>query len=131
MLPLTEKRITAEVCVHHLHFTSDDYARVGNGIKCNPAIKAPPNRDALWTALLDDRLDLIATDHAPHTLTEKGLTRGADGRLVTLTETGTTGRSVYESAHAGLPLVQHFRCCSCCIMSGRERSPLQKKSSKR
>jgi dihydroorotase len=86
-LPLEEKRITAEVCVHHLHFTSDDYASLGNRIKCNPAIKAPHNREALWTALLDDRLDLIATDHAPHTWEEK------------------TGP--YEKAHAGLPLVQH------------------------
>jgi len=86
-LPLEEKRITAEVCVHHLHFTSDDYATLGNRIKCNPAIKAPHNREALWKALLDDRLDLIATDHAPHTLEEK------------------TGP--YEKAHAGLPLVQH------------------------
>ncbi|MFZ9388393.1 MAG: dihydroorotase [Chitinophagaceae bacterium] len=87
MLPRTEKRITAEVCVHHLHFTSDDYARLGNRIKCNPAIKAPHNREALWEALLDDRLDLIATDHAPHTLAEKDVP--------------------YEEAHAGLPLVQH------------------------
>lgn len=87
MLPLTEKRITAEVCVHHLHFTSNDYAQLGNRIKCNPAIKAPNNRDALWTALLDDRLDVIATDHAPHTLAEKN--------------------EPYEKAHAGLPLVQH------------------------
>lgn len=87
MLPLQEKRITAEVCVHHLHFTSDDYARLGNRIKCNPAIKAPHNREALWKALLDDRLDLIATDHAPHTLAEK--------------------EGPYERAHAGLPLVQH------------------------
>jgi dihydroorotase len=87
LLPQPEKRITAEVCVHHLHFTADDYARLGNKIKCNPAIKAPDNREALWTALLDDRLDLIATDHAPHTLEEKS---------------GT-----YEMAHAGLPLVQH------------------------
>src|SRR5580692_8734250 len=71
LLPQWEKRITAEVCVHHLHFTADDYARLGNKIKCNPAIKAPRNREALWTALLDDRLDLIATDHAPHTLEEK------------------------------------------------------------
>src|SRR5580658_783908 len=84
MLPLAEKRITAEVCVHHLHFTADDYARLGNKIKCNPAIKAPNNREALWTALLDDRLDLIATDHAPHTLAEKGLYRDADGRLFPL-----------------------------------------------
>ena len=87
LLPLEEKRITAEVCVHHLHFTSDDYAALGNRIKCNPAIKAPHNREALWKALLDDRLDLIATDHAPHTWAEKN--------------------EPYEKAHAGLPLVQH------------------------
>ena len=87
MLPLEEKRITAEVCVHHLHFTSEDYATLGNRIKCNPAIKAPNNREALWKALLEDRLDLIATDHAPHTSEEKS--------------------GPYEQAHAGLPLVQH------------------------
>lgn len=87
MLPLKDKRITAEVCVHHLHFTSDDYAALGNRIKCNPAIKALHNKEALWKALLDDRLDVIATDHAPHTWEEK------DGP--------------YEKAHAGLPLVQH------------------------
>lgn len=87
MLPLKEKRITTEVCVHHLHFTSDDYARLGNKIKCNPAIKAPHNKSALWEALLDDRLDVIATDHAPHTIEEKN--------------------EPYEKAHAGLPLVQH------------------------
>jgi len=87
LVPLENKQITAEVCVHHLHFTSDDYATLGNRIKCNPAIKAPHNREALWKALLDDRLDLIATDHAPHTLEEKS--------------------GSYEQAHAGLPLVQH------------------------
>jgi dihydroorotase len=87
MTPLKEKRITAEVCVHHLHFTSDDYSRLGNLIKCNPAIKAPHNREALWKALLDDRLDVIATDHAPHTWEEKN--------------------EPYEKAHAGVPLVQH------------------------
>jgi dihydroorotase len=87
MLPLKEKRITSEICVHHLHFTSDDYAQLGNQIKCNPAIKAPFNREALWKALLDDRLDVIATDHAPHTMEEKN--------------------EPYEKAHAGLPLVQH------------------------
>jgi dihydroorotase len=87
MVPLKEKRITAEVCVHHLHFTSDDYPKLGNLIKCNPAIKSPRHRDALWKALLDDRLDLIATDHAPHTWAEKN--------------------EPYEKAHAGLPLVQH------------------------
>lgn len=87
MFPLKDKRITSEVCVHHLHFTSDDYAQLGNKIKCNPAIKAPHNREALWEALLDDRLDIIATDHAPHTWAEKN--------------------EPYEKAHAGLPLVQH------------------------
>jgi dihydroorotase len=70
-LPLAEKRITSEVCVHHLHFTADDYATLGNKIKCNPAIKSPENKAALWEALLDDRLDIIATDHAPHTVEEK------------------------------------------------------------
>jgi dihydroorotase len=73
--------------VHHLHFTSDDYARLGNLIKCNPAIKAPNNKAALWEGLLDDRLDVIATDHAPHTWHEKN--------------------EPYEKAHAGIPLVQH------------------------
>jgi dihydroorotase len=87
MQPLKEKRITSEVCVHHLHFTSDDYAQLGNQIKCNPAIKAPHNREALWQALKDDRLDVIATDHAPHTWAEK--------------------QEDYLHAHAGLPLVQH------------------------
>ncbi len=87
MLPLQEKRITSEVCVHHLHFTSDDYNQLGNLIKCNPAIKAPHNREALWKALLDNRLDVIATDHAPHTWEEKNAS--------------------YENALAGIPLVQH------------------------
>lgn len=86
-MPLKEKRITSEVCVHHLHFTSDDYATLGYKIKCNPAIKAPENKEALWKALLDDRIDVIATDHAPHTAQEK--------------------EGSYEHAHAGLPLVQH------------------------
>jgi len=103
MIPLADKRITAEVCVHHLHFSSDDYIRLGNQIKCNPAIKAPENREALWKALLDDRLDLIATDHAPHTLAEKGFMRAANGNLEQLP--GDAGG--YLQAHAGLPLVQH------------------------
>ena len=108
MIPLEEKRITAEVCVHHLHFTSDDYATLGNRIKCNPAIKAPNNREAIWKALLDDRLDLIATDHAPHTLEEKGMMRDADGRLLPIPPgTINGGGGAYEKAHAGLPLVQH------------------------
>ncbi len=87
MIPLTDKRITSEVCVHHLHFTSDDYARFGNLIKCNPAIKAAENKAALWEALLDDRLDIIATDHAPHTWEEK--------------------QQPYQKAPSGVPLVQH------------------------
>ena len=84
---LADKRITAEVCVHHLHFTSNDYASLGNLIKCNPAIKAPANKNALWEGLLNDQLDVIATDHAPHTWAEK--------------------QEAYAQAHAGLPLVQH------------------------
>lgn len=87
MRPLAEKRITAEVCIHHLHFTADDYAAKGNLIKCNPAIKAPENRKALWEGLLNDQLDVIATDHAPHTWEEKQVE--------------------YINAYAGLPLVQH------------------------
>ncbi|RYZ79131.1 MAG: dihydroorotase, partial [Proteobacteria bacterium] len=86
-LPLQHKRITAEVCVHHLHFTANDYEKLGNFIKCNPAIKSYFNKEALWNAMLDDRLDVIATDHAPHTYAEKD--------------------EPYEKAHAGLPLVQH------------------------
>ncbi len=85
--PLADKRITAEVCVHHLHFTSEDYARLGNLIKCNPAIKSPEHKAALWQGLLNDQLDVIATDHAPHTWAEK--------------------QETYAHAHAGLPLVQH------------------------
>jgi dihydroorotase len=86
-IPLAEKRITSEVCVHHLWFSADDYATLGNQIKCNPAIKAPHHRAALWEALLDDRLDIVATDHAPHTWDEK--------------------QQPYWQAPSGLPLVQH------------------------
>ncbi len=86
-LSLSQKRITAEVCVHHLWFSADDYDRLGNQIKCNPAIKAPHHRTALWQALLDDRLDIIATDHAPHTWAEK--------------------QEPYWQAPSGLPLAQH------------------------
>ena len=99
MLPLKDKRITAEVCVHHLHFTSDDYATLGYKIKCNPAIKSPNNKSKLWEALLDDRLDVIATDHAPHTFEEKGLSPALSKR--------EGERIDYFKAHAGLPLVQH------------------------
>ncbi len=86
-LPLREKRITAEVCVHHLWFDADDYEQLGNQIKCNPAIKGPRHRPELLKALLDDRLDIIATDHAPHTWAEKQLP--------------------YWQAPSGLPLIQH------------------------
>ncbi len=86
-IPLSEKRITAEVCVHHLYFSSDDYETLGTKVKCNPAIKAASHRDALFPALLDNRLDIIATDHAPHTRDEKDNT--------------------YFKAPSGLPLVQH------------------------
>ncbi|MFT4565874.1 MAG: dihydroorotase [Saprospiraceae bacterium] len=87
IMPLRNKRITSEVCVHHMYFSADDYPRLGNKIKCNPAIKASENRDALLPALLDDRLDIIATDHAPHTVEEKS--------------------QPYTQAPSGLPLVQH------------------------
>jgi dihydroorotase len=87
LFPLKDKRITSEVCVHHLTFTADDYEQFGNLIKCNPAIKAKHNKEALWQALLDDRLDIIATDHAPHTWDEKNKT--------------------FTEAPSGIPLVQH------------------------
>ena len=86
-IPLEEKKITAEVCVHHLWFTNDDYETKGNLIKWNPAVKTDNDRTALWKALLDDRIDVIATDHAPHTLEEKN--------------------QVYTKAPSGGPLVQH------------------------
>lgn len=85
--PITGKNITAEVCAHHLYFSSDDYERLGNSIKCNPAVKSPADRDALRKALLEGRLDIIATDHAPHTRAEKA-------------------SPDYLTAPAGLPLVQ-------------------------
>jgi dihydroorotase len=86
-MPLKEKLITSEVCVHHLYFSAEDYAVHGSGIKCNPAVKEKRHREALLKGLLDDRLDIIATDHAPHTLEEKA---------------GT-----YFQAPSGVPLVQH------------------------
>ena len=69
--PLSEKRITAEVCIHHLYFNSNDYTTKGTHIKWNPAVKEKSDQDALLAALLDNRLDVIATDHAPHTIEEK------------------------------------------------------------
>jgi dihydroorotase len=86
-IPLAEKRITSEVCVHHLYFNADDYAAKGTQIKCNPAIKGKEHQESLMPALLDDRLDIIATDHAPHTWDEKS---------------GT-----YFNTPSGVPLVQH------------------------
>lgn len=85
--PLRDKKITSEVCVHHLYFSDEDYDRLGNRIKCNPAIKTSADRDALFKGLLDGKLDIIATDHAPHTAEEKA--------------------KPYFEAPAGLPLVQH------------------------
>jgi len=86
-IPLEEKQITAEVCVHHLWFDESDYAEKGTLIKWNPAVKTAKDREGLWKALLDDRLDVIATDHAPHTWAEK--------------------QNVYTKAPSGGPLVQH------------------------
>ncbi len=86
-IPLRDKKITAEVCVHHLWFSDEDYATKGNLIKWNPAVKSSSDRAALWEALLDDRIDVIATDHAPHTLEEKA--------------------KPYGQAPSGGPLVQH------------------------
>ena len=90
--PIEGKRITAETCVHFLHFSSDDYATKGNFIKCNPAIKTPADRAAIISALVDGRIDVLATDHAPHTLEEKQLP--------------------YEKAPSGLPLVQFVLQCA-------------------
>jgi len=86
-IPLAQKRITAEACVHHLWFNENDYHELGALIKWNPSIKTKEDQEGLLKALLEDRLDIIATDHAPHTLEEKS---------------GT-----YFNAHSGGPLVQH------------------------
>jgi len=86
-VPLKEKKITAEVCIHHLWFSDADYKTKGTLIKWNPAVKTADDRDALWKALLDNKLDVIATDHAPHTLNEKNQS--------------------YTKAASGGPLVQH------------------------
>jgi dihydroorotase len=90
-MPRAEKRITAEVCVHHLWFDESRYAQLGTRIKCNPAIKTAEDREALLKAVNEDRIDIIATDHAPHTISEKGKS--------------------YFKAPAGLPLVQHVLLC--------------------
>ncbi|AYO11395.1 dihydroorotase [Vibrio campbellii] len=85
--PIENKNITAEACVHHLWFSNEDYAERGNQIKCNPAVKYPSDREAILKALSTGQIDIIATDHAPHTWEEKQVP--------------------YEQAPAGLPLVQH------------------------
>lgn len=85
--PLVEKQITSEVCIHHLWFSDEDYAHKGTHIKWNPAVKTAHDREGLWKALNDDRIDIIATDHAPHTLEEKN--------------------AVYAKAPSGGPMVQH------------------------
>lgn len=86
-IPLEQKKITAEACIHHLWFTEKDYAEKGNFIKWNPAVKKESDRLGIWKALLDNRIDVIATDHAPHTLQEKNQS--------------------YFNAPSGGPLVQH------------------------
>ena len=86
-IPLLQKRITAEACIHHLWFCDEDYARLGNFIKWNPAIKTANDRDALFAGLLDNHIDIIATDHAPHTMEEKN--------------------NYYTKAPSGGPLIQH------------------------
>lgn len=85
--PTHKKRITSEACLHHLFFCDEDYARLGNLIKCNPAIKSNADRQALRRAVIEDRIDVIGSDHAPHTLADK--------------------RKGYGQAPSGLPLVQH------------------------
>jgi dihydroorotase len=86
-LPLEKKHITAEACIHHLWFSDQDYAEKGNFIKWNPAVKTTADREGIWKAVLDNRIDVIATDHAPHTLEEKAHS--------------------YMNAPSGGPLVQH------------------------
>jgi dihydroorotase len=86
-IPLSEKRITAEACIHHLWFCDEDYGTLGNKIKWNPAVKKASDRAAIRQAIIDDRIDVIATDHAPHTMEEKS--------------------NRYSSAPSGGPLVQH------------------------
>lgn len=86
-IPLIDKKITSEACVHHLSFNDSDYEKLGNQIKCNPAIKSEQDRLAIFQGVLDDKIDIIATDHAPHTWEEK--------------------KKSYLEAPSGLPLVQH------------------------
>ncbi len=89
--PMGSKSITAEACVHHLYFTAEDYATLGNRLKCNPAVKSPADREALLAALADGRIDTVGTDHAPHTIEEK--------------------QRPYLQAPSGIPLIQHALPC--------------------
>jgi dihydroorotase len=91
--PVEQQSITGEVCVHFLEFTSEDYPAMGNRIKCNPSIKAPEHQAALLAALADGRINILATDHAPHTAEEKA-------------------EENYLKAPAGLPLVQDVLLCA-------------------
>ena len=86
-LPLKSKKITSEACIHHLTFNSNDYEKLGSNIKWNPAVKNLSDQNAIWKAVLDDRIDVIATDHAPHTIQEKS--------------------NSYLNCPSGGPLVQH------------------------
>ncbi len=90
--PVAGKRITAETCVHFLHFCDTDYAQLGSLIKCNPAIKTAADRDGILRALAEGRIDVLATDHAPHLVTEKS--------------------AKYARAPSGLPLVQYALQCA-------------------
>ena len=96
-LPVEEKKLTAEVCAHHLWFTDKDYKRLGSKIKWNPAIKSQSDKDALWNAIKEDKIDIIASDHAPHTEIEK--------------------QKSYFNCPSGGPMVQHT------ILSLLEESP--------
>ena len=87
IIPLNQKKITSEVCIHHLTFTDDDYSEKGSFIKWNPAVKSKNDRDQLWKALNEDRIDIVATDHAPHSFEDKKLP--------------------YGKAPAGIPLIEH------------------------
>lgn len=104
-IPLKEKKITAEVCVHHLWFTNEDYDTKGSLIKWNPAVKTNEDKEGLWKALQDGRIDVIATDHAPHTLEEKD--------------------QVYTKCPSGAPLVQHS-LVAMLEMHARRRISLEK-----
>mgnify|MGYP006260339985 FL=1 len=96
-LSVDQKKLTAEVCAHHLWFTDKDYKKMGSKIKWNPAIKSQSDKDALWNAIKEDKIDIIASDHAPHTEVEK--------------------ENSYFNCPSGGPMVQHT------ILSLLEESP--------